>query len=195
AVLAVELASSDSWERRRTLCDEAVHMARRLDDPVTLVRVLNMAFHAIYAPRTLTQRTRWAAEAARLSRDFGEPALRWTALSNQMWAGVDAGNFEEVDRIIGEQDAITHRLDEPFLRFDAAFLRTIRSIVAGPVAAADDALTRFRDVGTVTGIGETESSWQAMSYAIACRRGDSAESFVEVVDTAAAEIPDLPATR
>lgn len=194
-VLAVELASSDSWERRRALCDEAVHMARRLDDPVTLVRVLNMAFHAMYAPQTLMQRTRWAAEATRLSRDVGEPALRWTALSNRMWASVDAGNFEELDRLIGEQDAITHRLDEPFLRFDAAFLRTIRSIVAEPLAGAEDALARFREVGTITGIGETESAWQAMSYAMTNRRGDSTESFVQAVDAAVAEIPDLPATR
>jgi hypothetical protein len=73
ALLAVELAFSDGWQRRRTLSDEAVHMARRLDDPMSLVRVLNMTFHAVYAPQTLALRTRWAAEATRLSRDIGSP--------------------------------------------------------------------------------------------------------------------------
>ncbi len=195
ALLAVELAFSDGWQRRRTLSDEAVHMARRLDDPMSLVRVLNMTFHAVYAPQTLALRTRWAAEATRLSRDIGEPALRWTALSNRMWASVDAGNFEEVDRLIGEQDTITHRLDEPFLRFDAAFLRAIRSIVADTISESDDALERLREVGSAAGIDETDSASGALSFAIASRRGESAETFIDAIDEAAAALPDLPATR
>jgi hypothetical protein len=154
-----------------------------------------MTFHAVYAPPTLALRTRWAAEATRLSRDIGEPALRWTALSNRMWANVDAGNFDELDRLIGEQDTITHRLDEPFLRFDAAFLRAIRSVEREPSASAEAALERLRDVGTAAGIDETQSAWQSMSYAIMNRRGDSAEPFIGVIDAAAAALPELPATR
>ena len=52
AMQAAELMYSGEWERRVSVSDEALAIARRLDDPDALIAVLNMRFVTLLAPNS-----------------------------------------------------------------------------------------------------------------------------------------------
>src|SRR5205823_2975285 len=63
ALQAAELMYSGDWERRVRLSDEALAIARRLDDPEALSIVLNLRFVTLLAPGTLIERQANCVEA------------------------------------------------------------------------------------------------------------------------------------
>ena len=56
AIQAAELMYSEEWEHRLRLSDEALTIARRLDDVHALSGVLNLRFVTLLAPGTLSER-------------------------------------------------------------------------------------------------------------------------------------------
>jgi len=73
ATLAAELTYAEDIDRRRGLADEALDLARGLDEPTTLSRVLVSRFQTICAPGTLLERRDNSAELLTLSTVTGDP--------------------------------------------------------------------------------------------------------------------------
>lgn len=69
--LANELDLSMSYEERRALCDEALAMARRLDDPLLVMDACQISFVALWLPRTAPERLALITEAMEIARSAG----------------------------------------------------------------------------------------------------------------------------
>ncbi|WP_243058245.1 BTAD domain-containing putative transcriptional regulator [Nocardioides sp. SR21] len=69
--LANEIDTSMAYEERRALCDEALAMARRLDDPVLVMDACQISFVALWVPRTAPQRLELITEAMEIARQAG----------------------------------------------------------------------------------------------------------------------------
>ncbi len=75
--LANELYYGSTFEERRALVEEALAMARRLDEPALLLDACQIAFVALWCPRTGEDRLRYIEEAVTLARaSRGRPGIR-----------------------------------------------------------------------------------------------------------------------
>ncbi len=71
-VLAGEIYYSSGVEERRALVDEAIAMARRLDDRQLLLDVVSAAYTALWVPETADLRRSLAEEAVTIAREVGD---------------------------------------------------------------------------------------------------------------------------
>ena len=95
----VELATADP-ERARALSDDALVMARRVDDDFTLWQVLYKRAFAIWAPATLDERTANAYELREVAERLGDRTFRLGTARNLLVAAACRGDLAEVDQNI-----------------------------------------------------------------------------------------------
>jgi tetratricopeptide (TPR) repeat protein len=145
ARLAVELhVLAEAGERRRALTDDAVAMARRLDDPATLAHVLVSAHWSIWTPGTAWERLAIAEEILQLGRRAGNRDLE---LNGALWAFNDLmelGETARADDMLTIQVAIAAELNRPDRLWNACVNRCTRLLMEGrydeAAQLADEAL-------------------------------------------------------
>src|SRR5215207_10373188 len=111
--------------------DDAVAMARRLDDPATLAHVLVSAHWGIWAPGTAWERLAIAEEILQLGRRAGNRDLE---LSGALWAFNDLmelGETARADDMLTIQVAIAAELNRPDRLWNACVNRCTRLLMEG----------------------------------------------------------------
>ena len=83
-------------DRRDALAREAVAIARKSGDDVTIVRVLN----GVHDPANLLQALDWSADALLRAERIGDPVLLFLAADRRFSAACLAGNIDEADRCL-----------------------------------------------------------------------------------------------
>ena len=149
ATLAVELTFSGQWERRVAISDEAVAIARRLGDPMTLSRVLTMRFVPTWMPQTLEERQVSSAEALRLADELGDP---WTQLHAARWRFVglvQAGALGEAGPVLERELKLARALGDPTSRWLSTYDRGTLALIAGRLDEAEE----LADEAFATGSG------------------------------------------
>ena len=92
SALASELEFGDA-PRRRALTDEALAVARRVDDPATLVEILTARCGAIWHPDTVDAAAAAAAEARAIAERIGDPGGVFWATTRQGTAAIERGDL------------------------------------------------------------------------------------------------------
>jgi DNA-binding SARP family transcriptional activator/tetratricopeptide (TPR) repeat protein len=129
ATLAGELAFGG--ERPFGLSDEALAIARRVDDPATLVEVLEQRLHSNRWSGNLAERLALSAEAADLAEQLADPASAWPVAWQGLWTAWEAGDRDLADRLFDLLDRLSNELDQPAPRYFAAICRTTRTMIQG----------------------------------------------------------------
>ena len=134
------------------LVDEALALARRLDDPATLAHVLRA--------RWLTTRTldpggvRAAAETAELltvAEELGDPAIRCEAYYSEARSAMARGDVAAFDRYLDLGEQLTQELGQPVLRWRNTWLRMGQHLLAGRLDAAEQVALEGRELGEMSG--------------------------------------------
>ncbi len=100
--LANEIYYTSSAREREALCDEALAMARRLDDDAVLLHILLAVPLGLWSPASAERRFRLTSEAADIARDLGDQASLATALALQASAASESGRVSEMYPLIDE---------------------------------------------------------------------------------------------
>jgi tetratricopeptide (TPR) repeat protein len=149
AMVAARLAGElyflpEASDRRRALTDEAVAMARRLDDPAVLAFVLGGAHWGMWAPGTAQERLAIAEEILQLGRLVGDRGLEF---SGAQWAFgdlMDLGDTERADEMLAIELTIAAELNRPDYLWHAGVHQCARVLMDGryddAAALADDVL-------------------------------------------------------
>jgi DNA-binding CsgD family transcriptional regulator/tetratricopeptide (TPR) repeat protein len=138
--LAELLYGPDAGRRRAELANEAVEMARRLEDPETLAFALNERHWILSEPRNVEERLAVANEMMRLAERGKDRAL---ALKAYRWRIVDLlemGDIQAVDAEIAKQTRLATQLREQLYLWHSAKFRTMRATLDGRFAEADELL-------------------------------------------------------
>ncbi len=108
--LANELYYATTFDERRALVDEALAMARRLDDPRLRMDAAQVAFVTLWTARTAPERLGWAEQALALARETGDEQAG--VVSGTLLAVVlgELGRPEEMWRAVEEARAEAVRL-------------------------------------------------------------------------------------
>jgi class 3 adenylate cyclase/tetratricopeptide (TPR) repeat protein len=139
ANLADELGFSPDHERRRQLTDEALAMARRLDDPATLAHVLGRRLMTLpITPERHPEMVELAEVAARLD----DPTLVCTAQAFRSLTHLAIGDGSGFVRDIDEAVRSADELGQPSLRWLAGYIQSDAYRMAGRL---DEAEARGRE--------------------------------------------------
>ena len=132
ATLAVELTFTGDWRHCLALSDEALTLARALEDPETLHRVLLTRNFPTCVPDLLEERLLNTAELVASVAHVADPALTAEAHLLRGRAAVEAGEIEEADRCYTIADELSAGLGQPALRWRVAY-----AWPPGPCSPAD----------------------------------------------------------
>jgi len=157
ALQAAELVYAGEDERRLEVAEEARSLARRLDDPATLLRALNMTFHASWTLDSFEQRLATTAEAKQLAGELGDPvAAFWSALW-RAFTVLELGDPEETSLEMNRILALAEEVGQPTLRwlslFPNAMWTTIRGSAEEGERLATEALQLANDTGQPDAMG------------------------------------------
>lgn len=175
SALVRALDYSGEIERRAALGQEAVAVARRIGDPETLVDALESRLKSVVRPDALDTTLADAEEIIALARRTGDG---YTAILGHWWR-VDAmlglGNIAEVDRSLEIAVSIAEERNEPRRRWEARSYQTMRAMLAGRFAEAEQLANAALEIGRRAAPRPSRTTWVVQTLLIRLEQGRAAE--------------------
>ena len=193
AMQAAELMYSPEWDRRVQLSNEALSIARRLEDPDTLSAVLNMRFVTLLAPETLAEREANTLEAVAAAELRSDRMVQFYAYHWRAYTCIENGDTVSALAWAAREQTIADRFRQPttlWLRYaDEANL----AILSGELDRADQLAATALAIGRVS---EPDAlvCFAAQQASIAFERG-SLGGLIALVEQAARDNPGVPGFR
>jgi tetratricopeptide (TPR) repeat protein len=119
------------------LSEEAVAIARRIEDPRTLATCLDARHYALWLPENVEERLEVAAELRRVAEATGDPELE---LQGAGWTIIDLmelGDIEGVDIQIAAASKLAEALHRPIWLWWTSLFRGARAQLAGEFDEAE----------------------------------------------------------
>lgn len=181
-------------ERRLTLGAEAKAIARRLDDPATLVAVINECAVALRIPSLLHESLADQKEALRLSDRLGDPVGRFWSASNLKIEAARAGDFELADQSLATMNAVSEELRQPILLWTATFNQASQALRHGDPSGAEQLAATALQVAVDSGQPDAFEFYGTQLMEIRYQQGRMGELASAVADVAE-QNPGLPVYR
>jgi class 3 adenylate cyclase len=191
ALLSVELLSGSDLAYRKGLADQALAIARSLDDPRTLAWVMSRVIYAIDAPETLTERLALSAEGLDAARHSGDPALHGLCLGGRMIALYQSGDVVGGDEVLSEGKSLRWRLNQPTFDWYLAVDDSGRALLTDDLEESERFAFEGLELGTSTGQPDAATFFGATIATIRTKQGRSGE-LLELVRPIVDENPGLP---
>ena len=150
SVLAAELAFTEDYDRRRHLSDEALAIARELDDPRALTRVLSARGNTLRIPETASERDAHSLENMRITEALDDVGARWAAVSDRLTVAIEIGDIDEVDNTLAEEIELADQMRQPYQQWIALVHQSWRALVAGQIEESESCCTRALELGAQT---------------------------------------------
>jgi class 3 adenylate cyclase len=115
ATLGLELGWQPDHQHRLSLSEEALRIARQLNDPETLAHVLLARDYTITAPENPTERLAATTELLSIAERLGDPVLASRALSLRVKAALELADVAEAEGCVARNDALVTDLGQPIL--------------------------------------------------------------------------------
>jgi tetratricopeptide (TPR) repeat protein len=129
--------SPDSLDRRRALCEEAVEIARMIDDPGVLAYALYARVVALATPENLDERIADASEIIRLAEAAGDQQLALLGHAWQVFDHLEVGDLPAVDEEIEAYARAANALRQPQTEWGLRVRRTMRLLMEGQFDEAE----------------------------------------------------------
>jgi tetratricopeptide (TPR) repeat protein len=176
------------------LTDEAVAMARRLDDPSTLAYVLGGAHWGMWVPGTARERLAIAEEIMQLGRAAGDRGLEFSGAQWGFSDLLELGDAERAGEMLATELTIAAELNRPDYLWIAGVHRCTRVLMEGRyddgAQLADDALA----YGQAAHIETALQMYGVVQIELARARG-GLEALEPLIVGMAERYPLLPAWR
>ena len=185
---------ADSTARRRALTDEAIAMARELDDDATLSYVLVAAHWGMFGPGTAVDRETLGREMLSLAQSSGDRHLEVVARG---WLCADLfeiGDVEGASEQSARELALADELRVPDLRWAALVHEACAALFAGRLDEADELSSRALAVGQQAEIPSAMQMYGVVQMALRRVRG-GLEELIPLVAAVVEEYPLIPAWR
>jgi class 3 adenylate cyclase/tetratricopeptide (TPR) repeat protein len=193
ATLAVDVTGGDR-SRARALSDEALDMARRVNDDQTLCEVLERRPFAIWSPATLDERTANAYELRDVAERLGGRAFLSRAAVNLVAAATCRGDLVEVDKNLDVMIRLAAETGLTQARWSAALHVSWRRLLAGHIDEAEHAAHEAFRIASQAGESNALPYYGVQWYSIRRAQGRLNE-IIESVEQAVDENPGLPVYR
>jgi tetratricopeptide (TPR) repeat protein len=184
ARLAMELYFGSPQERRRRLVDEAVEIARRLDDPATIAYALNARYAALWAPGNVAERLTIADEVLDLARRAGDQRLAREGRGRRIVALLELGDIAAARADIAVHARAAEALRQPFGRWQAAVWQVADALLAGRFPEGESRAREAFELGRRVRMTDAENCFTTQRFIVALelgRLGDLRETVEQLV--------------
>ena len=178
AQLGAELVWSGEWNTRAALSDDAVAMARRIDDPGILAFVLHLRFVTVWAGSTLPERRALACEAQALADRVGDRTLAFFGAYTGCHLALETGDIETADRLLVLAERHAEGLHQPLLRWRVLYTNAVRAVIAGDLEEGERLALQAVGLGRSAGQPDAARIFAAQLFTVRLHQG----RLGEVVD-------------
>jgi tetratricopeptide (TPR) repeat protein len=193
AMQAAELMYSGEWERRVRLSDEAIAIARRLNDPEALSTVLNLRFVALLAAQSHAERLADTAEAVEAAERLSDPIAQFFAYHWRGYVLIEDGDIAGAQEWMQREREIAERFRFPTALWLARAGEANLAIIAGKLEVADRLASDALQIG-LHSEPDALTCYAAQRTSIAFESGRLGE-LVPMLEQAVADNPGIPGFR
>jgi tetratricopeptide (TPR) repeat protein len=147
ARLAAALDRADQADRQAALREQAVGMARRLDDPQALLVALHARHWAMLAPDLLGPRLANAAELQDIAATVGDQEMTFLAHHIRLQCLLELCDIAGVDSELEAMAHLADRIRQPFYQWRTANMRAMRAMLDGRLDEAERLARDALDIG------------------------------------------------
>lgn len=150
ARLTAELYSANEpVERRVAVSEEAIEMARRLDNPEALVTALHSRHWTLTTPGRALERLGHTGEMLRVAQEIGSRELEFLGHNDRFFCFLELCDRGGIETEIEAMTAIAELIRQPFYRWHAICLQTIRAVLDGRFADAERHAGEAFEIGSL----------------------------------------------
>ncbi len=187
AHLALELTPSSTLERSLVLSDEAVAIARRLDDLALLADVLVLRSHTLCSPDASAERLALADQQLVIADELDDSVLELQANLNGATAAMAGGDIEIVQTHLVRARELVATTGQQGFAWQVLMQEARVHAVQGRFAEAEQTAERALEIGTAAGHREAITGYGAQLATVRWLEGR--------MDEVAGLIRDLVSTR
>jgi class 3 adenylate cyclase len=187
--LAEALTYAGDPERRDRLGQEAVAMARRIDDPSALAQALTVAYVASWSMDTLEERLRAATEAISLAEQAGDRAMAAQARALLTGSLLEHGDIDGAEREIRLLGRSADELGFSYYRWAMITAEAALLLLRGKFADVEEVAAKALAIGQAT---QNETAFQAYATQVSLQRLEQRQ-LGGLVDGATAIVEQYPA--
>ena len=195
AILGSELVYDSFRDRALPLMSEALAMARRLDDPLCFLRVTGIVYSAP-TPETVEECLADLGQAVTLAEALGDPKATLRAHVGRANACLQVADRKGFDAHVDAAAALAERIGEPFVRWNAKILETMRSYLTGDLDRSQHEAEAALALGAQA-VPEAMGTYAVQLMDIQRIRGNWSElaEMAVLMAAFAAENPGMPTLR
>jgi len=194
ALLAVERTYDGDYPGRRALCDEALHIARRIGDPATVFDVLIRRGQATWMPDTVEELLRDSIEGSALADRTGDPVSRfWAAIFRSTFA-IQVGDISDATRCHEEAGRLASEVGQPILKWTSSWNRSWSTLLVGDVARAEALANEAFEIGNNTGQPDALTIYGVQISHVRWYQGRYGE-MADLIVGITRDNPDIPTLR
>ncbi len=176
-------------EQAVSLSRQAVDMARRLDDPMVLARVLASHHAAIAGPDAGDERLAVALELTRLGEQLNDPEATFAGHIACYASFVAASDVGSADAALEAGDCLARELRQPIFAFHVLRIKAAQALMAGRVTEGEQFAIAMKQKGREGRIPDSTLDAMVVAFLFLAReeQGRLAELEPEVSRLAAAQ--------
>jgi CheY-like chemotaxis protein/tetratricopeptide (TPR) repeat protein len=145
--LAEELTFSDERERRHSLSEKAVEMARRLGDAAVIASVLKSMHWALWAPEKSEDRLGLADEIIDLAAAAGDGSMRFEGHVLRSFAKLELGEISAVKQELAACSTLAVELRQPYSSWIAASAKVCMAFVEARLDKVEELARQALELG------------------------------------------------
>ena len=173
--LANELYYGSTFEERRALVDEALAMARRIDDDGLRLDACQIAFSALWCPRTSPERLDLVVEAIELAGQLGHERALVVSLTLRAVVEGELGLVEQMWASAAVARAMAEKLRLPYGLIVLDSLELPWLAMAGRFAECEERMARIQKLDAQMSLQQSADATAGALIALRLWQGRSAE--------------------
>ena len=173
--LANELYYGSTFEERRALVDEALAMARRIDDDALLLDACQIAFSALWCPRTTPERLDLVVEAIDLAERLGHERALVVSLTLRAVVEGELGLVEQMWTSAAVARAMVEKLRLPYGLIVLDSLELPWLAMAGRFDECEERMARIQKLDQQMSLQQSADATAGALIALRLWQGRSAE--------------------
>jgi len=158
-------------EKRAALLDEAVAMARRLDDPRALIESLRLHLSVDRDPGQIAWRVKTLDEMLQLAQRVGDKQLALDVLAFRIYDLVALGDAASWSRDLDAHQRVADEIREPFYVYCARAMTVARAINSGHFQEAERLAGEAHAVGQQLGVDNADGVLGVQMFTIRREQG------------------------
>jgi predicted ATPase len=154
--LSRSLLTAGEQEGLRATIDQALQIARQIDDPVALCDALRIRAQVDRRPETTADRLAAVEELIATAESIGDQERLGDALDLYVYDMLELGHIDRADEAIAAQKRTAEEIKQPFQLHVAAVFQTMRAIMRGEFEKAERLANEAAEISRQIGLAELD---------------------------------------